>query len=145
KTTAISRKTPEDYLKGAYARMITPETDGTFSVEILEFPGCFSQGESPDEALRNLEKAAKSWIAAALDQGQEIPPPSANHGYSGKIALRLPRSLHRLAMRKAERDNISLNQCLVTAIASWVGADDVCTRYIERMSRLPTAIAGNML
>jgi antitoxin HicB len=136
KTMDISKKPPEDYLKEPYARILIPEADGTFSAELLEFPGCFSQGDSPNEAFRNLEEAAKSWIEAALDQGQEIPPPSANHGYSGKIALRLPRSLHRLAMRKAERDNVSLNQCLVTAIASWVGADDVYTRYAERLSRL---------
>ena len=29
KTTDISKKNPEDYLKEAYARIIVPETDGT--------------------------------------------------------------------------------------------------------------------
>jgi antitoxin HicB len=137
KTTDISKKTPDEYLKESYARIIIPEENGTFSAEVLEFPGCFSQGDTPDEAFRNLEEAAKSWIEAVLAQGQEVPPPSANQGYGGKIALRLPRSLHRLAVRKAERDHISLNQCLVTAIASWVGADDLYTRYAERVRQVP--------
>ena len=142
KTTDISQKNLEGYLRQAYARILVPEADGTFSAKLLEFPGCFAQGETADEAIRNLEEAAKSWIEAALDQGQEIPPPSSNQGYSGKIALRLPRSLHRAAMRKAQRDGISLNQCLVTAIASWVGADEVYTRYVERMTQPRIVIAA---
>lgn len=129
------KKSPEDYLKEPYARILIPEEDWTFSAEILEFPGCFSQGSDPNEAFKNLEEAAKSWIAVALDQGQEIPPPSANHGYSGKIALRLPRDLHRLAVRKAERDGVSLNQCLVSAIAAWLGAEGLYNRLVEKIQR----------
>jgi predicted RNase H-like HicB family nuclease len=124
------------YLKRPYARILIPEENGLFSAEILEFPGCYSQGASPNEAFENLEKAAVSWIEAALDTGQEIPAPSVNHGYSGKIALRLSRSLHRLAVRKAERDRISLNQCLVTAIATWVGADNFYERLMNRIQPL---------
>lgn len=145
KMDTTKKKKAEDYLKEPYARILIPEEEGGFSAEILEFPGCFAEGESANEAFENLEKTARSWIEAEITQGREIPPPSANHGHSGKIALRLPRSLHRLAMRKAERDGISLNQCLVTAIASWVGADDVYARYAEKMSRLSTVVVGNML
>lgn len=133
--TAISKKSSQDYLKESYARILTPEADGAFSAEILEFPGCFAEGNTADEAIRNLEEAAKSWIEVALDQKQEIPPPTTNIGYGGKIALRLPRSLHRLAMRRAERDRVSLNQCLVTAIAAWLGADDLYSRMVEKFSK----------
>lgn len=126
-------KDAKSYLRLPYARILIPEEGGGFSSEILEFPGCFAEGETPDEAFHNLENVAESWIEACLEQGQEIPPPSANHSYAGRIALRLPRDLHRMAVRKAERDSISLNQCLVTAIAAWVGADNLFERIAHRV------------
>ena len=132
-TAIVTNKLPEDYLKEPYARILIPEADGGFSAEFLEFPGCFAEGDTADEAFRSLEEAAKSWIEVALSQKQEIPPPSANHGFAGKIALRLSRDLHRLAVRKAERDGVSLNQCLATAIAAWVGADNLAERLATKL------------
>jgi len=138
-------KKVEAYLKRPYSRVLIPNEDGTFSAEILEFPGCFAEGDRPDEAFNNLEEAAKSWIEASLDQGLEIPEPAMNQGYSGKFALRLPRSLHRQAARMAEKDNTSLNQFLVTAIAARLGAEDFYTKLAERFERRLEAIPANIV
>jgi predicted RNase H-like HicB family nuclease/predicted DNA-binding protein len=127
-------KTPDDYLKLPYSRILIPD-EGTYAAEILEFSGCFSQGDTPDEAIANLENAARSWIQVALDQGQEIPEPYVNQGYAGKIALRLPRSMHRQATRLAERDGVSLNQFLVSAIAARIGAEDFYSRLAEKIDQ----------
>jgi antitoxin HicB len=127
-------KTPDDYLKLPYSRILIPD-EGSYAAEILEFSGCFSQGETPDEAITNLEKAARSWIQVALAQGQEIPEPYLNQGYAGKIALRLPRSMHRQATRLAERDGVSLNHFLVSAIAARIGAEDFYTRLADKIER----------
>ncbi len=127
-------KTPDDYLKLPYSRILIPD-DGSYAAEILEFPGCFSQGDTPDEAIANLENAAKSWIQVALAQGQEIPEPYVNQGYAGKIALRLPRSMHRQATRLAERDGVSLNQFLVSAIAARIGAEDLYVRLVDKIEQ----------
>ncbi len=124
-------KTPEEYLKSPYARILIPQEDGTFFAEILEFPGCFAQGTTPEEAFQNLEQVAKSWIESALDQGQAIPQPSTNEGFSGKLILRLPRSIHRRATRMAERDRTSLNQFLVAAIAERLGAESLFSKMVE--------------
>ncbi len=140
----MPKKKAVDYLKEPYARILIPEEGGGFSAEILEFPGCFSQGETADEAYRNLEDAAKSWIETCLEQGLEVPPPSANQGYGGKIALRLPRSLHRQAVRMAERDKTSLNQFIVTAIAARTGATDMYDRLLQRLEQRITINVGNI-
>lgn len=142
----MSKKAAENYLKEPYARILVPEEGGGFSAEILEFPGCFAQGETADKAYRNLEEAAKSWIDTCLEQGLEIPPASANQGYGGKIALRLPRSLHRQAVRMAERDKTSLNQFIVTAVAARVGAVDLYEHLIQRLDQKIKIIdlAGNI-
>jgi antitoxin HicB len=136
-------KAPADYLKEPYTRILIPST-GSYSAEVLEFPGCFSEGATPDEAIRNLEEAAESWIEAALDQGQEIPEPFMNQGFGGKIALRLPRSLHRQAARIAEREGVSLNQFLVSAISTRIGAEDQTTQLLERFERVMSRSVANI-
>lgn len=135
----------EEYLKMPYARILIPEEEGGFSAEILEFPGCFAEGETADEAFRNLECAAISWIEAALSQGQEIPPPSMNQGYGGRIALRLPKGIHRRASELAERENTSLNQFILSAVAAKIGAEDFCSALIKRMElRVISSVSNAM-
>ena len=130
----MRKKTPEQYLNEPYGRLIIRDGPDMFSAEISEFPGCFAQGTTAEEAYRNLEEAAKSWIEIAQGEGHEIPPPASSHGYSGHFHLRMPRSLHRLAAMRAVRDGISLNQCIATAIAAWVGADDLYYRTAEQLA-----------
>ena len=48
-----------------------------FGVAIPDLPGCFSAGDTLDEAIDNAEAAASLWIDAALDAGQAIPKPSS--------------------------------------------------------------------
>lgn len=129
---------PESCLKRPYTRMIIPdEQSGTFTAKIAEFPGCIAQGDSAQEAYVNLEEAARAWIEAALDLGQEIPSPGIDHEYSGKFALRLPKGLHRQAALAAEREGISLNQFIIYAVSEKMGAsnlyDVLAQRLMERI------------
>ncbi|MHB8413359.1 MAG: type II toxin-antitoxin system HicB family antitoxin [Candidatus Acidiferrales bacterium] len=127
--------TVKDYLEQPYARIVIPvEADG-FHAEILEFPGCFAQGKTVEDAYANLEKAAEAWIDACLSQGQEIPEPSSNLTFSGRVALRLPRSIHRQAVKMAERDQTSLNTYLVSAVSAKVGAEDICNMLAQRLEQ----------
>ena len=115
-------KNPAEYLKEPYARVLTPDPETkTYTAQILEFPGCVSQGDSPEEAYANLEKAAEGWIRAALDNKQSIPEPAAHQTFGGKVLLRLPRSLHQRVAELADRDGVSLNQFIVAAVAEKVG------------------------
>lgn len=128
----MRRGTVREYLQRPYARVLVPDDDGTYAAQVLEFPGCYSQGDTPKEAYQNLEEAAENWIESALAQDFPIPPPFANQGYSGTISLRLPKSLHRRAAAFAQRDGVSLNQFLVTAIAARLGAEDLLAAMISR-------------
>ena len=47
-----------------------------FGVVVPDLPGCFSAGDTLDEALNNAEEAVIAWIDAMLDRGESIPPPS---------------------------------------------------------------------
>jgi antitoxin HicB len=145
-TTAVTRtKAPEKYLKLPYSRVLIPDEEGGYSAEILEFPGCYSDGDTAEEALANIEEAARNWIEATLEAGRPIPPPSTEYEYAGKVALRLPVSLHRQAVRLAERDRVSLNAWLVAAVAARAGAEDLYGRMAERIehSWISAALASD--
>ena len=124
-----------EYVARSYSRVLVPDSSGRYFAEVLEFPGCFSEGNTPGEAMENLNQAMEAWIEAALDTGQAIPDPIATAGYSGRVLLRLPKSLHREAARRAEMDGVSLNQYLVAAIAARAGADDLADRVADRLAR----------
>lgn len=60
-----------------YPVLIEPRTPTTnYGVEVPDLPGCFSAGDTLDEALSNAEEAAALWIDTALDEGMTIPAPS---------------------------------------------------------------------
>ena len=48
-----------------------------FGVVIPDFPGCFSAGDTLDDAMLGAEEAAAAWIDAVLDAGGAIPAPTS--------------------------------------------------------------------
>ena len=61
-----------------YPIAIEPGDETTaFGVVVPDLPGCFSAGDTLDEALVGAEEAAAAWIDATLDAGEAIPPPSS--------------------------------------------------------------------
>ena len=61
-----------------YPIAIEPGTETTaFGVVVPDLPGCFSAGDTLDEAMAGAEEAAAAWIDAALDAGQAVPAPTS--------------------------------------------------------------------
>jgi predicted RNase H-like HicB family nuclease len=118
---------PAEYLNRPYGRVVIPESDGTFRAEIIEFPGCIAVGDTAAEALANLEGVAESWLEATLAKGQRISEPMENGGFSGKLVLRLPKTLHKKAAYMAARDGVSLNLFIISSVAQQVGRSFVAT------------------
>lgn len=135
--------TASDYLKRPYARVLTPDEDGGFIAEILEFEGCFTEGDTAAKALKSLEKIAIAWIETRLEERLHIPEPFAIAEMSGKFALRMPQSLHTKAAILAERDGVSLNTFIVSAVATAVGAHDVLARVLKSWEQLRPSIVQN--
>lgn len=55
---------------------LTAEDGGGFSAVVPDLPGCMSDGETPEEAIANVQDAIASWMEAAHDLGRSIPKPS---------------------------------------------------------------------
>lgn len=126
-----------DILKRPYARVLTPDEDGRYTAELLEFPSCVSFGDNAHDALANLEEVAREWVIAAISQGQSIPEPMCATEYSGRTVLRMSKGLHQRAALCAEREGVSLNQFVVTCLAEAVGER---TRHIQATSSSPSII-----
>jgi predicted RNase H-like HicB family nuclease len=60
-----------------YPIAIEPGTARTaHGVVVPDLPGCFSAGDTLDEAIAAAEEAAAAWIDAVLDQGGTVPAPT---------------------------------------------------------------------
>jgi antitoxin HicB len=116
------RRDMEYFLSKPYKIEITPASEGDFVVSIPDLPGCISQGETMEEALKMVDDAKKAWIETALEDGIEIPEPTpAEEAYSGKFNLRIPRSLHRDLARRADDEKVSLNTLATYLLSSSMG------------------------
>jgi antitoxin HicB len=87
----------------------------TASVE--ELGGCTSRGRTPEEALNGVRSTMTSWIEVALEEGREIPEPKSATSHSGRLLLRMPRTLHAELTRASEREGVSLNQFITDVLA----------------------------
>lgn len=119
--TIIERKPLEFYIGLTYPVTIEAAPEGGYFVEIEDLPGCYSQGETIEEAYEMIEDARKLWIEVAYEDGQDIPLPHSKHEYSGKFNVRLPKSLHRKLDQLAVREGVSLNQYLVSTLSHAAG------------------------
>ena len=53
------------------------ESDGGgYLATVPDLPGCMSDGETPEEALKNVQEAIASWIESAKEWKQQIPKPT---------------------------------------------------------------------
>jgi len=56
-------------------RPLAAEDGGGWIALVPDLPGCMSDGESADEALRNVEDAIEEWKDAAARLGRPVPRP----------------------------------------------------------------------
>jgi antitoxin HicB len=127
--------TPQEILKLPYERILLPEEEGGYSAYIAEFEGCAADGETADEALSNLNEAALAWISAEQAAGRSIPEAWSVQEFSGKILLRLPKSIHQQLARQADKEGVSLNQYIVQKLSGDVRQDQMAEIWIATLKK----------
>jgi antitoxin HicB len=118
-------KSVDDYMKLPYRRELIPEPEGGWFIRIVELPGCMSQGDSIEQANAMIEDAMRGWIEAELRKGAAIPEPRQEEKFSGKFVVRVPKTLHRKLDEAADREGVSLNQWINTALAEAIGKENI--------------------
>jgi len=75
-----------------------------YGVVAPDLPGCFSAGDTIDDAVSAAEKAAAAWIDATLDAGGTVPAASFDRGVARATGL------YRLSIRRHYRGSGSARQ-----------------------------------
>jgi predicted RNase H-like HicB family nuclease len=57
----------------AYRVVLVPESKGGFSVFVPALPGCFTQGDTRDEALMMAREAIELHLESMREHGEQIP------------------------------------------------------------------------
>ena len=60
-----------------YLAALTPDTeDGGYTVAFPDFPGCFTEGTDPDDAVAMAADALASHVAGMRKSGMPVPDPT---------------------------------------------------------------------
>jgi predicted RNase H-like HicB family nuclease len=93
----------------------------SYGVTIPDFPGCFTSGNTFDEAIKNVQEA----IECHLDEGDKIPKPSSiellinNTNFAGGIWVMVEIDLSAFENR-TKRINVSISESLLHEIDCFV-------------------------
>ncbi len=60
-----------------YSVVVHKAEEGGFWVEVPALPGCYSQGETVEEALANTKEAIEAYILSLKDRGLPVPEEGA--------------------------------------------------------------------
>ena len=102
-------------------RKLTEDEGGGFLIEFPDLPGCMSDGETVEEAMKNGQDAIACWMLAAKEIGRDIPHPGDLESQSGKWVQRVPKSMHSRLVEKAKQEGVSLNTLVVSMISEVLG------------------------
>jgi antitoxin HicB len=117
------------------------ETEDGVAAWLPDLPGCITQGDTVEEALENVADAKRAWLETALNRGVDIPLPGHAREYSGKLLLRMARTLHRALSEKAEKEGVSLNQYITYLLADALKGEERAAFEKEIISRLESLAA----
>jgi antitoxin HicB len=88
------------------------EEGGGWLIIFPDLPGCMSDGATIEEAVANGGDAEKEWLAANKRWGETSEK-------SGKLSIRLPKSLHRQLSYRAKNEEVSVNTLIVSYLQSF--------------------------
>jgi predicted RNase H-like HicB family nuclease len=69
-----------------YRILLTPEEEGGFSVNVPSLPGCFTQGETIEEAIEMAKEAISLYVESLEAEGQLVPDDNRTLEYSLTLA-----------------------------------------------------------
>lgn len=122
-----------------YAIAIEPgDAEYAYGVTVPDLPGCFSAGDTLDEAVDNAREAIALWLETVIDDGGSIPAAStletlrSNPEFAGWIWAIIDFDLAMLS-DKVERVNITLPARVLRRIdAAAKAAGESRSAYIAR-------------
>lgn len=117
-----TNKDLEYYLSLNYSVVVNKvedEAGNYYYGKIAELDGCHTTAESVEELMEELEEVKRNYIEIKLEHGDPIPEP--NEMPSGRVLLRMPKTLHWRLAGEAEQEGVSLNQYMIYKLSQSLG------------------------
>lgn len=94
-------------LSGPSARELKKSQKSTWFARIVELPESRPEGDEAEG------EAMADWVEVTIEDSADE--------YSGKFLMRVPKTLHRDLVRRAELEGVSLNQFALAALSRSLG------------------------
>jgi predicted HicB family RNase H-like nuclease len=93
-----------------------------FEARVAELPDVAEYADSFEEAYALIIDTLEVTAEIFKSQGKQMPPPIiAADEFSGRVTLRLAKSLHRSLAQASEKEGVSLNQHLTNILNYYAG------------------------
>lgn len=105
-------------------RVSLPEGE-FYEASVQELPDVIAYATCGGDAYEEAREALQGLYEDACEQEKPFPKPFARveGSFSGRVTLRMGKSLHTRVNQLADRDDVSLNAWIVEAIAEKVGRE----------------------
>ena len=94
------------------------EEDKSHLARCLEFPSLAAHGETPDLALKEIRDVIRESLRWMEENNEPIPEPLSLRQFKGNLTLRIPPEVHRELAKKSAEEGVSINQYILSKIAS---------------------------
>ena len=120
------REKVEYYMNLPYTMTVKRHDDqGVYYLAgFVELPDLFMVGPTEEAAIKELLIEKPEYFEECIKRGFKIPIPVESQKYSGILNFRMPKHLHQTVAVIAEREGVSINQYLLSAVAKAAGADE---------------------
>ena len=99
-------------------------------------PQCVGGGDTPEEAITEAQSNLEIYIEYLKEEKRGIPAEYKSNEFSGKIALRLPKTTHKKVSEIAENEGVSINSLLIAATENYLGIQDVLSSINQKINEL---------
>ena len=93
------------------------DDDGEYLAHFVELPNISAFGESPEDALRELQTAWEGVEESYQKHGEPVPVAPTRKEYSGQFNVRIDRRVHRALAIEAAKAGVSLNAIVSQKLA----------------------------
>lgn len=91
---------------------LTQEEGGGYLISFPDFNECISDGETPEEAIKNGFDALKETIYALESIGLPIPKPFSQEKNIDNFVQQIPKNLHQRLETLAKKEKVNINNLI---------------------------------
>lgn len=116
---------------GISVRLVVRDGEEMYEARVSELQDVLAFGDTYAEAYESAIEAVTGIQEMFAEKGKALPPPEQEvTDFSGRVTLRMSKSLHQCVHAMAARDGVSLNQWIVEAVGCRVSPAPVAPHAV---------------